>query len=65
MTKELCDIKELSSYLRISVSEIRKLVKQNKIPHFRVGNRIKFELNTINLWIEKLEQKESKKSLFY
>ena len=65
MTKELCDIKELSSYLRISVSEIRKLVKQNKIPHFRVGNRIKFELNTINLWIEKLEQRESKKSLFY
>lgn len=65
MTKELCDIKELSSYLRISVSEIRKLVKQNKMPHFRVGNRIKFELNTINLWIEKLEQKESKKSLFY
>ncbi len=65
MTKELCDIKELSSYLRISISEIRKLVKQNKIPHFRVGNRIKFELNTINLWIEKLEQKESKKSLFY
>lgn len=65
MTKKLCDIKELSSYLRISVSEIRKLVKQNKIPHFRVGNRIKFELNTINLWIEKLEQKESKKSLFY
>ena len=65
MTKELCDIKELSSYLRISISEIRKLVKQNKIPHFRVGNRIKFELNTINLWIEKLEQKESKKPLFY
>ncbi len=65
MTKELCDIKELSSYLRISISEIRKLVKQNKIPHFRVGNRIKFELNTINLWIEKLEQRESKKSLFY
>lgn len=65
MTKELCDIKELSSYLRISISEIRKLVKQNKIPHFRVGNRIKFELNTINLWIEKLDQKESKKSLFY
>lgn len=65
MTKKICDIQELSNYLTISVSEIRKLVRQNKIPHFRVGNRIKFELNSINLWVEKLEQKESKKSLFY
>ena len=65
MTKEICNIKDVSSYLKISVSEIRKLVKQNKIPHFRVGNRIKFDINSINLWVENMERKQREKSLFY
>ena len=65
MTKQICNIKDLSSYLKISVSEIRKLVRQNKIPHFRVGNRIKFDINSINLWVEKMEQIQREKSLFY
>ena len=62
--KEILDLKELSSYLKISVSEIRKLVWQKRIPHFRIGNRIKFDLQHINLWIENLEEKESKHTLF-
>ena len=65
MTKEICDIKDLSNYLKISVSEIRKLVRSKRIPHFRVGNRIKFDLKRINLWVEELEQKEGRNVLFY
>ena len=65
MTKEICNLKDLSKYLKISISEIRKLVREKKIPHFRLGNRIMFDLKTINNWIEKLQEKESKTSLFY
>lgn len=65
MTKEICDIKELSTYLKISISEIRKLVREKKIPHFRVNSAIRFDINTINKWVEKLEEKEERKSLFY
>ena len=61
MTKEICDIKELSEYLKISVSEIRKLVRTKRIPHFRLGNRIKFDLKKINSWLDDLEAEESKK----
>ncbi len=61
MTKEICDIKELSNYLKISVSEIRKLVRAKRIPHFRLGNRIKFDLKKINSWLDDLEAEESKK----
>ena len=64
MTKEICNLKELSNYLKISISEIRKLVREKKIPHFRLGNRIMFDLKTINNWIEKLQEKESKTSKF-
>ena len=61
MTKEICDSKELSEYLKISVSEIRKLVRAKRIPHFRLGNRIKFDLKKINSWLDDLEAEESKK----
>lgn len=65
MTKEICDIKELSTYLKISVSEIRKLVRENKIPHFRLNTAIRFDLIKINKWIEKLEEKQEQISLYY
>ena len=62
--KEIYNIKELSNYLKISPSEIRKLVRQNQIPYFRVGNRIKFEKEKINEWIENLQKDISKNSIF-
>lgn len=65
MTKDICNIVELSNYLKISIPEVRKLVRTKKIPYFRIGNRIKFDLLTINSWVEKLQEKETKKSPFY
>lgn len=65
MTKEICDIQDLSSYLKVSVSEIRKLVRERKVPFFRVGNRLRFDLKKINNWLEKLEEENAKNSLFY
>ena len=65
MTKEICDIRLLSSYLKISISEIRKLVREKKIPNFRLGTKIMFDLKDINKWVEQLAEKESKKSIFY
>lgn len=64
MTKKICDIKDLSLYINTSIPEIRKLVREKKIPHFRVGNRIKFDINEIDKWLEKLQEKEVKNSLF-
>jgi len=65
MTKEICNIKDLSSYLKISTSEVRKLVREKKIPNFRLGTRIMFDLKDINMWVEQLAKKESEKSLYY
>lgn len=65
MTKEICNIKELSNYLQISISEIRKLVRSKQIPHFRIGNRIKFDLKKINNWVDDLEAQESKNITFF
>ena len=64
MSKDICNINDLSSYLKISKSGIRKLVRERRIPHFRIGNRIYFKVESINLWIEKIEDKEKKTTLF-
>ena len=64
MAKEIINIQELSSYLKISIPEIRKLVRQSNIPYFRIGNRLKFDLANINLWIEELEEKNKKNYYF-
>ena len=64
MTKEICGIKELATYLDMSESGIRKLVREKRIPYFRVLSSIKFDLKEINLWIEKSAKEESKNSLF-
>ena len=60
MAKDICNIVELSNYLKISVSMIRKLVRQKEIPFFRIGNRLYFDLQKINLWVEKRQKLEEK-----
>jgi len=65
MTKELCDIKELSNYLKVSIPEIRKLVREKRIPNLRIGKMIKFDLVSINNWLENLEEEQARKSVFY
>ncbi|HOZ53854.1 MAG TPA: helix-turn-helix domain-containing protein [Bacilli bacterium] len=65
MVKEIYDIKKLSIYLDISISEIRKLVREKRIPYFRLGNRIKFDLKKINSWLEDKEEIESRTMLLY
>ena len=58
--KEIITLKELSSNLHIS----RKLVRERRIPHFRIGNKIYFSVESINNWLTKIEEKENKRTLF-
>ena len=60
--KEIITLKELSSNLHISISEIRKLVRERRIPHFRIGNKIYFSVESINNWLTKIEEKENKRT---
>lgn len=63
--KEIFNIKELSVFLNVSVSTLRQYVRENKIPHFRIGNRILFRANSIEHWLEMKEENEARKSIYY
>lgn len=52
---ETFNIKEISEYLKCSSSLIRKYVRNKSIPYFRVGNRLFFRKETIDLWIQNQE----------
>lgn len=63
MNKEVCDIKRVANYLNVSISFIRKLVRAKQIPCYRIGNRLRFDLNEIDQWVELHKQEESKSFL--
>lgn len=55
MTKRT-DVKGLVAYLdetgnKLSKSFIYKLVKQNEIPHKKIGSKIIFDIDTIEKWL--------------
>ena len=46
------DIKECSSYLNISVSLIRKLIRNKEMPYTRIGVKLLFSKNEIDNWLK-------------
>ena len=62
--KNLCGIKEVSNYLDLSESMIRKMVREKTIPFFRIGNRLKFDLIEINNWLDSIKKMESERIWF-
>ena len=61
--ERLRNVEEIAFYLGISVSGVRKLVREKRIPYCKVLNRIKFDINKVNLWLEKSEKEENKFSI--
>lgn len=53
---EILNVKELADYLKCSQSKIRNLVRDKAIPNFRIGSKINFNKEAINLWIKKQEK---------
>ena len=44
-------VKSIAKYLACSESSIRKLVKENKIPHYKIYAKILFDKVIIDKWL--------------
>ena len=49
---DMMTVKELSSYLRVHPSTVYRLLKDNKLPGFKVGESWRFSLQDIKKWRE-------------
>ena len=49
---QMLTVKELSNYLCVSESTIRKMVREYKIPFIRIFSKILFDKSKIDFWIE-------------
>lgn len=52
MVSNMLDVKQLSEYLNISISLIRKLVRKNEIPHNKIGAKLLFPKSDIDIWLK-------------
>jgi excisionase family DNA binding protein len=50
LQNNLMGVDALSHYLNISMCMVYKLVREAKIPFYRIGKLIKFDVKDIDLW---------------
>ena len=56
MEKLLFDIEQISNYLSIKEKSIYAKVEKKEIPHYRIGNLIRFKKEEIDQWLESCRQ---------
>jgi excisionase family DNA binding protein len=49
----IVDIKEAAKYYGLKVSTLYQWVSQKKIPYYKLGRLVKFDLNELDKFIEK------------
>ena len=53
MVKRFLGVKELSEYLGITKGTVYVWVCHRKIPYYKIGKLVKFDLREINKWADK------------
>ncbi len=52
ITRRLFTISEIAQYTGLSVHTLSTMVSQRRIPYVKAGRLVKFDLKTIDTWIE-------------
>lgn len=52
---EVMNVKELAEYLKCSESSVRNMVRDNKIPVFKINSKLNFNKEAIDNWIHTQE----------
>ena len=50
--KRLISVHELSETLGLSINTIYAWINQKKVPYIKMGRLVKFDIQTIDKWIE-------------
>jgi len=50
------DIDGIAAYLSISVRHVRRLVLERRIPHRKIGSRLRFDIDEVDDWMNSLRR---------
>ncbi len=50
--EKILDVRELAEFLRVNPAAVYQGVKRGTIPHFKVGQQIRFRFSEIEKWME-------------
>ncbi|MDO7786105.1 helix-turn-helix domain-containing protein [Desulforamulus aquiferis] len=56
--------KEAAEYIGCRYDKLMQMVRQKKIPHYRIGNRCLFRKESLDLWIENLERQSLEEATY-
>lgn len=49
----IVDVRGLADHLHITESFVRRLVRERRIPYFKVGWLLRFDLGEVNEWLDR------------
>lgn len=52
MAGRLVDTRGAAEYLGLTQDQIRGLVYRRQIPHLKIGRALKFDIRTLDRWVE-------------
>lgn len=52
MNRVVFNVKEVAKYLSVSESTIRKIIREKKIPHYRIYSKILFDKEIVDEWLK-------------
>jgi excisionase family DNA binding protein len=55
---EVLTVEEVADFLQVHSSTIYRLLKNRRIPAFKVGSDWRFNQNSIEQWVKKLEAEQ-------
>jgi len=55
MNDEIMTLKDVASYLKLSELSLYRLLRERKIPAFKVGQQWRFQKSALYSWIQKKE----------
>ena len=50
--ESMMDINEVAAFLNTSVRHIRRLVSERRIPHYKIGGKLRFGRREIHDWVD-------------
>ena len=61
-TEPLATISEVAEYLSLTVRAMRGLIERGRIPHYKIGRKLRFRMSEVDAWIAASGQGQRKRA---